>query len=240
MKLFDIDIGKGLSRALGIGEETLPTVAQATAAALTDNYLSAVQGYSKAIAQEKERKKMATGYGYPNPNMDQLRTYQKQGTDDLGGIIDIPASGTGVYEGYAGMVTQFGTQALRNILGQLGRRAGQVATGAGVGAGAAMMIDGNGNGCDPCQPKPFVRFNNCGQPIITRKMQKEAIRAVNCSGAELAAATLTGGDLMLLTMITSKVFPPQKRGITGQQMSTTKKTLRKFQSMNKQMKKLCK
>lgn len=235
MNLFDIDIGKGLSRALGIGEETLPSVVQAGTAAFTGNYMAAIQGTSKALAQEKERKKM-----YPNPNMDYLRTYQSSGTDDLGGIMDVPYSNTGVYEGYAGIATQFGQQALRNVLGQLGRRGGQVATGVGVGAGAASMMNGKMNGCDPCQAKPFVRFNNCGQPIITRKMQKEAIRAVNTSGAEVAAATLTNGDLRLLTMITSKVFPPQKRGITGQQVATTKKTLRKFNSMNKLMKKLCK
>ena len=54
-------------------------------------------------------------------------------------------------------------------------------------------------------------------------MKKQAIEMVNCSGAESAAATLTGGDANLLNMIISKQFPPMRKGISGRQMATAKR-----------------
>ena len=55
---------------------------------------------------------------------------------------------------------------------------------------------------------------------------KQAIEAVNCSGAESAAMTLTGGDVNLLNMIISKQFPPMRKGISGRQMATAKRVNR--------------
>jgi len=63
---------------------------------------------------------------------------------------------------------------------------------------------------------------------------------VKCMGPEVAAATLTGGSLELLTMIISKSFPPRKMGITGAQMSTTEKTQRKLMRFHKRMTEACK
>ena len=96
---------------------------------------------------------------------------------------------------------------IKNIFSGSGGLIGGVAGGMAGSAITDMLGNGNGNACG-CQPKVFIRMDKCGRPIITRKMKKQAIEAVNTSGAEAAAATLTMGNLELLTMITSKQFPP--------------------------------
>ena len=122
---------------------------------------------------------------------------------------ELMVSGNGIETGtLQSNVISFGTQALqqlgRNALRNINRGAGAFGTGVGTGL---LAGGGMGDACG-CEPKPFVRFDKCDRPIITRKMKKQAIEAVNCNGPEAAAAALTGGDMNLLTAITSKQFPP--------------------------------
>jgi len=219
--MFDIDIGKFVSRSLGIGEESVDETVWLGAGIATGDVVGSVVAASQLLASEKERKKESPQgteqpiednvMQYGPPNM-QYRTTVAQ---ESGGFLDIPAQGP-VMEGFAGAFGNIVGQVLRTLPRGTG---GAVATGAGLAAGAFL---GNGDACG-CEPKPFVRFDKCGRPIITRKMKKQAIEMVNCSGAESAAATLTGGDMALLNMIISKQFPPMRKGISGRQMATAKR-----------------
>lgn len=153
---------------------------------------------------------------------------------ESGGYIDIPSGPAPVYEGFAGAIPGI----IGGIVGGLARGARSPIGGAIVG-GAAGLLAGNGDACG-CKPKQFVRFNKCGEPIITRKMKKQAIEAINCSGPAEAARTLTGGDPQLLTMIVSKQFPPRRMGISGAQLNTTMRTMTKLDRAHKKMQSVCK
>ena len=211
-----LDFGKFISRSLGIGEESVPDAVTTGVAIATGNIPQAVLSSARLLSEEKERSQPApTVTGEPPMLMQQ--PYASGQIRESGGYIDIPPPERGtVYEGFVGQIP--------NILGQVLRRlprgTGTVAT--GVGTGAALSYLGGGDACG-CEPKPFVRFDKCGKPIITRKMKKQAIEMVNCSGAESAAATLTGGDANLLNMIISKQFPPMRKGISGRQLATAKR-----------------
>lgn len=163
--------------------------------------------------------------------------YSQSTVQESGGTIDIPTSGP-VYEGFAGALTNIGTGLVGGLLGNLGRRgAGGAIGGALTGFGIGSMMQG-GDACG-CEPKAFVRFNKCGQPIITRKMKKTLIDAVNCMGPEAAFAAY-GVDAQLGTMIISKQFPPRKMGISGAQLSTTMRTARKLDRAHRMMQNYCK
>jgi len=228
----DIDIGKGVSRAIGVGEDTLPTIVEAGLQAFTGNYLGAAQSSQEAFRQEQQRK---------NPPMNNyLSAYRSPGTNDIGGILDNPIGNPQVMEGFVGGVA---TQ-IPNIIGNIFRNAartgvGRAAGGLATGAAGAYLFDSSGGDSCGCGPKAFVRLNNCGQPIITRKMKKQAIEAVNCMGAAVAAQSF-GISAEMLTQIISKQFPPRKMGISGAQLSTTMKTQRKLMRATKLMKKACK
>lgn len=146
------------------------------------------------------------------------------------GIELLPQNGRMEFENpqqaFVGGLTQAIPGIVQNIFRGLGRPGAGLATGVGGAAVGGLLMDGR-NGCG-CPPKAFVRFTKCGDPIITRKMKKQAIDAINCSGAEAAAATLTGGNLQLLTMIVSKQFPPMRRGISGAQMKTAQRVNRQL------------
>ena len=155
---------------------------------------------------------------------------------------ELPVGGVGlenVNAAFMGVGTQILQNLGRNIMRNLPRGTGGAAGGVAGGLVGGVLMDSGMNGCG-CEPKPFVRYNKCGDPIITRKMKKQAIEAVNCSGAEMAAATLTNGDLELLTKITSKQFPPRRMGISGAQMATTERTQRKLMRFHKRMTEACK
>ena len=219
--MFDIDVGKFISRSLGIGEESTDEAVKLGAAIATGDVLSGVVASSQLLASEKARKQTES----PQGNVQAIEEakmyetgrnmYRTTVAQESGGYIDIPSTGT-IYEGFVGQIP--------NIVGQVFRSLprGTVGTVGGVAAGAVAGAMGGADPCG-CQPKPFVRFNKCGDPIITRKMKKQAIEMVNCSGAESAAATLTGGDANLLNMIISKQFPPMRKGISGRQMATAKR-----------------
>ena len=151
--------------------------------------------------------------------------YSQSTVQESGGTIDIPNTGN-IYEGgLGGALTTLGTGLIGGLLGGLGRGGlGGAIGGAITGYGLGTMMGGDACGCGP---KAFVRFNKCGQPIITRKMKKTLIDAVNCMGPEAAFAAY-GVDAQLGTMIISKQFPPRKMGISGAQLSTTMKTARKL------------
>lgn len=141
-------------------------------------------------------------------------------------------------QAFIGGLTQVGSRLVTNALRGLRGPAGGTAGGLAGGVAGSMLMDSS-NVCG-CEPKPFVRFNKCGDPIITRKMKKQAIEAINCNGPEMAAATLTGGDLQLLTAIVSKQFPPMRRGISGAQLNNAAKTARRLDRMHTQFMKMCK
>lgn len=141
-------------------------------------------------------------------------------------------------EAFIGGLSQVGTRIVQNTLRGLRGPTGGAASGVAGGLAGSMLMDSS-NVCG-CEPKPFVRFNKCGDPIITRKMKKQAIEAINCNGPEVAAATLTGGSLELLTAIVSKQFPPMRRGISGAQLNNAAKTARRLDRMHTQFMKMCK
>ena len=235
--MFDIDIGKFISRSLGIGEESTDEAVKLGTAIATGDILGGVVASSQLLASEKARKQTES----PQGNVQAIEEakmyetgrnmYRSTVAQESGGYLDIPSTG-GVYEGFVG--------AIPNIVGQVfrGLPRGTVGTVGGVAAGAiagSMGADACG-----CQPKAFVRFNKCGDPIITRAMKKQAIEAVNCSGPMSAAETLTGGDVNLLNMIVSKQFPPKRMGISGAQLNTTMRTMTKLDRAHKKMQAMCK
>ena len=216
--MFDIDFGKFVSRSLGIREESTDEALRVGASLATGDVAGAIIATSQLARSEQERKERAQ----PAPEITGERSMFQQGPPgqsgqirESGGYIDIPGTSQ-VYEGFVGQIPNLIGQVIRSIP----RNAGSLATGAGAGAAVSMLSNGDACGC---QPKPFIRFDKCGRPIITRKMKKQAIEMVNCSGAESAAATLTGGDANLLNMIISKQFPPMRKGISGRQMATAKR-----------------
>ena len=214
-----MDLGKFISRSLGIGEESVAPAVRAGTAIATGNIPQAVLASAQLLAAEKER---STETAQPAPQVTGERPMEYRAGPpgqsgqirESGGYIDIPSAGQ-VYEGFVGQIP--------NILGQvfrtLPRGTGGLVGGAATGAALSMM------GGDPCgcEPKPFVRFDKCGRPIITRKMKKQAIELVNCTSAAEAAESLTGGDANLLNMIISKQFPPMRKGISGRQLATAKR-----------------
>lgn len=155
---------------------------------------------------------------------------------ESGGTIDVPSQPSGVYEGYAGALTQIGTGIVGGLASALRGPIGQVIGGAATGYAVGQSISGDSCGCGP---KAFIRFNKCGEPIITRAMKKKAIAMVNCSGAEMAATTL-GIDLVMLNQVISKQFPPRRMGISGAQLATTMRTARKLDRAHNMMQNYCK
>jgi hypothetical protein len=217
--MFDIDLGKFVSRSLGIGEESTDEVVRIGAAIATGNIPLAARATADLAASEKARK---TEKPAPAPPITgEQPMYEMQGQRmsgqirESGGYIDIPPQGP-VTEGFVGQIPNI----ISGVLRTLPRFSGPLVGGGATAYGLSQMMNGDACGCEP---KPFVRFDKCGRPIITRKMKKQAIEMVNCSGAESAAATLTGGDANLLNMIISKQFPPMRKGISGRQLATAKR-----------------
>jgi hypothetical protein len=234
--MFDIDVGKFISRSLGIGEESTDEAVKLGASIATGDVFGAVVSSSQLLASEKARKKTESPQGtvqaVEEAKMYETSNYRSTVAQESGGYLDIPSAGS-IYEGFVGQ--------LPNIVGQVFRSLprGTVGTIGGVAAGAIAGSMGGGDACG-CGPKVFVRFNKCGDPIITRKMKKQAIEAVNCSGPMSAAESLTGGDVNLLNMIVSKQFPPKRMGISGAQLNTTMRTMTKLDRAHKRMQSMCK
>lgn len=148
-------------------------------------------------------------------------------------------NGPQVYQGFTGALAPYATQALRTIgKGLFGGVGGAVGTGVGVatGYGVGQMMAGGACGCEP---KPFVRLDKCGRPIITRAMQQQAKDMVMCMGIEGAAAAL-GIDVPLLAQIAFKKFKPRARGISGAQLKTAQRVNNKVMHMAKKLEASCK
>ena len=145
-------------------------------------------------------------------------------------------NGPQVYQGAAGVVLPFAQQAARQIGRQIfGGGAGGVAGavgGAVTGFGVGQMAANDACGC---QPKPFVRLDKCGRPIITRAMQAKAKDMVTCLGIDRAAESL-GVTPQLLAEIAFKKFKPRAKGISGAQMKTAKRVARQMHSAQKAFK----
>lgn len=144
-------------------------------------------------------------------------------------------NGPQVYQGFTG--------ALGPVAGQIGRTIGRTLFGGGTGgaigaAGGALTGFGVGQmmaSTDVCAPKPFVRLDKCGRPIITRAMQAKAKDMVMCLGIEGAAEAL-GVPVPLLAQIAFKRFKPRARGISGAQLKTAKRVARQMHSAQKAFK----
>ena len=217
--MFDVDFGKFISRSLGIGEESADEAVRVGASIATGDVAGAIIASSQLIASEKERSREKA---QPAPQITGERPVYMQGPPgqsgqirESGGYFDIPGAGQ-VYEGFVGQLPNIVGQVFRSLPRGTGNIVG------GVAGGAALSGLMGGDRCG-CEPKPFVRFDKCDRPIITRKMKKQAIELVNQCGAVQAAQTLTGGDANLLNMIISKQFPPMRKGISGRQLATAKR-----------------
>jgi len=216
-------------------EKALPTVAKAAVAG--EAQIPTWQGLAANLIFDRltrEEPQPAPRVTMEAPVYTTYQTTSGQAAES-GGYIDIPAGPSPVYEGFAGAIPGLVT----GVIGALGRGVRSPIGGAVVGGAAGLLSAPSGNACG-CGPKQFVRFNKCNEPIITRKMKKQAIEAVNCQGAEAAAAALTGGDAQLLLMITSKQFPPKRMGISGAQLNTTMRTMTKLDRAHKKMQSMCK
>lgn len=146
-------------------------------------------------------------------------------------------NGPMVYQGAAGPLITQGLQTLGRTL--FGGGVGGALTGA---VGGALMQYGvsqmQGDACG-CGPKPFIRLDKCGRPIITRKMQAQAKEMVMCMGIEGAAQAL-GIDVNLLAQIAFKKFPPRTKGISGAQLKTAQRVNNKIMHMAKKLEDSCK
>lgn len=148
-------------------------------------------------------------------------------------------NGPQVYTGSMGSLITQGAGALgRTIFG--GGLGGAVVGGLG-GAVIQQGIQsymGTGDACG-CGPKPFVRLDKCGRPIITRAMQSKAKDLVMCMGIENAAAALQI-PVPLLAEIAFKKFKPRARGISGAQLKTAQRVNNKVMHMAKKLEASCK
>lgn len=140
--------------------------------------------------------------------------------------------------GAVGALIPFAQQLGRTIFGTgAGGAIGGAVGGALIGQGVQQFM-GAGDACG-CGPKPFVRLDKCGRPIITRAMQSKAKDMVMCMGIENAAAAL-GISVPLLAEIAFKKFKPRARGISGAQLKTATRVNNKVMHMAKKLEASCK
>lgn len=148
-------------------------------------------------------------------------------------------NGPQVYTGSMGSLITQGAGALGRTI--FGSGVGGAIVG---GVGGAVLNQGvqqymgSGDDCG-CGPKPFVRLDKCGRPIITRAMQSKAKELVMCMGIENAAAAL-GISVPLLAEIAFKKFKPRSRGISGAQLKTATRVNNKIMHMAKKLEASCK
>lgn len=146
-------------------------------------------------------------------------------------------NGPQVYQGAAGALVPFAQQLGRTLFGGgVGSAIGGAVGGAVIGQGVQQFMGGDACGCGP---KPFVRLDKCGRPIITRAMQAKAKDMVMCMGIEGAAAAL-GVSVPLLAEIAFKRFKPRAKGISGAQLKTAQRVNNKIMHMAKKLEASCK
>jgi hypothetical protein len=207
------DIGKFVSRSLGVGESTLPSlVATVGSAALGQPTLAASFG-TQAIAQEAARKS-GTQQGQ-SVAVSQATQTQPQETQQSGTISGAPG-GTFFPTQQAPMQAGFGLAA---PLTQLARKyAPEIITGLGFGAAGAaapMLLDSFG------QPKKMR---------VTRKMQRTLKQVVDQFGIE-GAMELTGLDQNTIMFIYTKKFRNDGAYVTKAAVRKTRQTVRKMKNL---------
>ena len=114
--MFDIDVGKFISRSLGIGEESTDEAVKLGAAIATGDILGGVVASSQLLASEKARKRTESPQGSVQA-IEEAKMYETGRNmyrttvaQESGGYIDIPSTGQ-IYEGFVGQIP--------NILGQV-------------------------------------------------------------------------------------------------------------------------
>lgn len=210
------DIGKFVSRSLGIGESTLPSlVATAGAAALGQPQLAATLG-TQTLAQEAARKG-GTQQGQSVAISQATQTAPQE--TQQSGTISGAAGGTFFPRAplqQAPMQAGFGLAA---PLTQLARKyAPEIITGLGFGAAGAvapMVLDSFG------QPKKMR---------VTRKMQRLMKQIVDQFGIE-GAIELTGFDQNTIMFIYTKKFRNDGPYVTKAAVRKTRQTVRKMKSL---------
>lgn len=184
--------------------------------------------------------KSADNFGQLLPNV--LRTLpvfnQPQEQRISGEKVNMMYENGPMQAGAAGTLIPFAQQLSRTIFGGSARGAiGGTVGGALLSQGVQQYM-GAGDACG-CGPKPFVRLDKCGRPIITRAMQSKAKDMVMCMGIENAAAAL-GISVPLLAEIAFKKFKPRARGISGAQLKTATRVNNKVMHMAKKLEASCK
>ena len=116
--MFDIDIGKFISRSLGIGEESTDEAVKLGTAIATGDIFGGVVASSQLLASEKARKQTESPMGSVQA-IEEAKMYETGRNmyrttvaQESGGYIDIPSTGQ-IYEGFVGQIP--------NILGQVFR-----------------------------------------------------------------------------------------------------------------------
>lgn len=169
-----------------------------------------------------------------NVGVDVYKPQQTQETKQSGEkVISMYENGY-TQASFGGALVPFAQSLSRGIFGTgVGGVVGGAVGGALLSQGIeSYMGMGDSSGCSP---KPFVRLDKCGRPIITRAMQSKAKEMVMCMGIENAAAAL-GISVPLLAEIAFKKFKPRAKGISGAQLKTAKRVARQMHMAQKQFK----
>jgi len=207
------DIGKFVSRGLGIGEATLPSIVAAAGSAALGQPALAAQFGTQALAREQVRK-AGTQQGQAVA-ISQATQTAPQETQASGVIQQAPVGGS-YFPTQAPMQAGFGLAA---PLTQLARKyAPEIITGLGfgaVGAAAPMVLDAFG------EPKKMR---------VTRKMQRTLKQVVDQFGIE-GAMQLTGLDQNTIMFIYTKKFRNDGPYVTKAAVRKTRQTVRKMKNL---------
>ena len=143
----DIDVGKFVSRSLGIGENSVDEAVRTGAAIATGDVVGAIAGASQLLAAEKERKKEQA---QPAPSVTgEKPVYYSQApmgqARESGGYIDIPPAtgGSNVYEGFIDTIPNI----VSGIVGGLARGARTPLGSAAIGGAAGLLGSQAGSAC---------------------------------------------------------------------------------------------
>lgn len=207
------DIGKFISRSLGVGESTLPSLAAAAgSAALGQPQLAATFG-TQAIAQETARR-AGTQQGQSVAVSQATQTVPQE--TQTSGTVSPSVGGTYFPTQQAPMQAGFGLAA---PITQLARKfAPEIITGLGfgaVGAAAPMILDAFG------EPKKMR---------VTRKMQRTVRQVVDQFGIQ-GAMELTGLDQNTIMFIYTKKFRNDGPYVTKAAVRKTRQTVRKMKNL---------
>jgi len=207
------DIGKFVSRSLGIGESTLPSIIGAAGSAALGQPALATTFGTQAIAQEQARR-TGTQQGQSVAVSQATQTVPQE--TQQSGSISQNLGGTYFPTQQAPTQAGFGLAA---PITQLARRfAPEIVTGLGfgaVGAAAPMIMDQFG------EPKKMR---------VTRKMQRTVKQVVDQFGIQ-GAMELTGLDQNTIMFIYTKKFRNDGSYVTKAAVRKTRQTVRKMKHL---------